>query len=200
MILVIPDADILRFIRRKFDDTEDIELFIGAALTWIVNQMARTTEAKKDVLKRKIPGSVLSYEPKFIWVRMMDCINGTSKTLRLRKLFNSTLDTVLSKKVGYFVLDVEQAMADVAYFDNSNKLNDYGHTVFWTEIDKQIEKFKKRQISLKPFSTMRSMQQGSHRHSEDQGLQRRTWFPRRGGRGRCHPSRNFYDNSPVSYK
>ena len=57
---MVPDSDILRYIWKSADthDFAELELFIDGALNWIVNQMTRASEAKKDALQRKKPGAV----------------------------------------------------------------------------------------------------------------------------------------------
>ena len=46
---------------------------------------------------------------------------------------------------------IDQAMNDTAFFDQHNKLNAYGCAEVWNEVDKQLEKFELRQITLKPI-------------------------------------------------
>ena len=134
----------------------------------------------KDSLRRKVAGSVISYEPKIIWVKMMGHLNGTSKSLRLRGTFNACLECLLAKKVGHFIMDVEQAMADVTFFDSDNKLNNYGRVQFWSDLDKQIEKFEKRIITLKPFTPRQRSFPTSAAGSSRPPHHGRRWF-RRGG-------------------
>ena len=148
IILAIPDADLLRFICCSTDsDYQNINLFIEGALTWVINQMARAIKAKKDNIRRRRPGVVLPYEPKIIWVNMMDRLNGTSCTLGV---FNDSLKLILTGRPGHFLLNIDQAMNDTTFFDAHNKLNAYGCAEFWNDIDKQVERFEMRQITLKP--------------------------------------------------
>ena len=60
----------------------------------------------------------------------MDHINRSSKTLNLCNRFNSLLESILAKKAGHFLIDVDDAMCDAAYFDGDNCLTDYGHMQF----------------------------------------------------------------------
>ena len=73
LILVISDGDIIQFVR-KIADTDHVELFVDSALKWIINQMTRAIDTAKDNIQRHKPGAVLSYEPKIIWIKMMDKI------------------------------------------------------------------------------------------------------------------------------
>ena len=46
LIIVVPDADILHYVRKFAAENDDVQLFIEGALNWIINQMACTVEAK----------------------------------------------------------------------------------------------------------------------------------------------------------
>ena len=54
IILVIPDADLMKFIKKSADhDYENMQMFIEGALNWVMNQMTRAVDAKKDNLHRR---------------------------------------------------------------------------------------------------------------------------------------------------
>ena len=189
LILIIPNSDIVRYVRRLVDpDFEDMTLFLDATLKWVINQMARAVDAVKDHLQRRKPRAVLSYEPKMIWIKMMDkiilgCNRG--KSLAFRKLFNDSLENVLSGCTEHFIMDIDQEMNDASYLDTDNQLNDYGRIQFWTSIDKQIERFEKRLIPLKPFKQGQvkkgNFTQGEFKRGKsNRGRGRGFWNSRRG--------------------
>ena len=108
----------------------------------------------------------------------MDRINGTNRTLKLRKLFNECLNEVLLGRPGHFIMNINQAMNDTSFFDKDNKLNAYGCAEFWNEIDKQTEKFELRQLSLKPVQHSGGVIRNFNRP-------RRSWNRRFRGRRGC---------------
>ena len=112
--------------------------------------MVRATDAKKDDLKRKKPGSVIPTEPKFIWVKMLNRVNGRSDFLALRSKFNDVLEEVLAQKDQHYIIDLVQVMADHSYFDMNNFINGEGAKRFWIEIDKTLENFDMKKTTLKP--------------------------------------------------
>ena len=183
-IVLVPDSDILRFARRQAEDmannANNANMFIEGALKWVMNQLSRATEAKKDEIQRRKPEAVLSYEPKMLWVKMMDCLNGSNKTIRLRSEYNEVSEEMIANKPGHFIIDVNQAMLDVLYFDASNKINDYGRVKFWTEIDQMIEKFERRLITLKPnrpgFRTNFAQRRGFRGRFREHGCNRADLF------------------------
>ena len=146
IILFIPDLDIIRYICRTVTvldaDLSDLHLFVEGALNWIINQVAWAIDAAKDNLQRRKPGAILSYEPKMVWVKMMDRIGtgSRSKSLALRNIFNTTLGDKLSGRTGHFIIDIDQAMDDASFFDADNHLNEYGRHHFWLALDKIIGK------------------------------------------------------------
>ena len=81
----------------------------------------------------------------------MDRLKGRSGLHKLRQDYNNTLMEVLDGRLGHFYLNTDHAMGDTAFFGSDNTLNSYGCAEFWTEVDKQIEKFEARKINLKPF-------------------------------------------------
>ena len=147
IILIVPDSDLLRYI--DYDDHGIKEVTKGA-VEWITTQIVRAVDAKKDFLMRRKPGAVIASEPKIIWVKMIDRVNGRSSLLALRSKYNEAMEDVLSNNKNHYVMDINAEIADTTYLDQFNQLNDYGKTQYWVEIDKQIELFEKRKITLKP--------------------------------------------------
>ena len=78
-------------------------------------------------------------------------------------------------------MDVDQAMNDASYVDIDNQLNAFGLVQFWSMVDKQIEKFEKRQLALKPrgYHQQSNLQCGKNfnRRFKTQNRKCRTWSP-----------------------
>ena len=148
-IIIIPDDDILKFIDHNSDGIEKV---VNTVINWINNNMIRAIECKREDLRSRKSGAVVSYEPKIIWVHMINRLAGTSGLSSLRSKYNETLENQLSTKNNHFFMKVIAAMMDKNLFDSSNKLNHfYGRVCFWNEVDKQLELFDKRKLSLRPI-------------------------------------------------
>ena len=158
LILMIPDWDIIRFVHKYikseniYEDAE-IELAIKKALQLLVNQLDRATDTEKDNMVRKKPGLVVSHQPRFIWLKMINRVNGNGKgnILSFRPVFNADLENILSDRTtDHLIADLSQAMMDASLFDRHNNLNAFGRVKFWEELDKLLEKYDKRAVHLKP--------------------------------------------------
>ena len=147
IIMVIPDWDILKFLDHK---TFGIKMIAEDAVGWIITQMNRAIESKKDTMRRRKPGSVVTGQPKVIWVTMMNRMNAPCKMLAHRMKFNDAVEKHLAIHMNYYILDVAPAMMDSSYFDPRNRINSYGKAQFWLEIDQQLELFDKQKLSLRP--------------------------------------------------
>ena len=149
VVLMMIDDDILKEISASHDD-HGIKVIIKGALTWILNQISRAVEAKIDFLERRKPGAVTANEPKIIWTSMMNRMRGRSRVLAHRSKYNDVLIEVLAQRKNHFIIDINENMADISFFDAKNKLNSYGRHNFWIQIDTQLEKFDKGAVTLTP--------------------------------------------------
>ena len=150
IIIVIPDWDILKFV----DKTQygfGTKTMVESALTWIVEQMERAIDAKKDNLRRRRPGSIISNEPKVIWVKMLSRLNMRDNTLAFRATFNKALESTLAAKLNHYIIDPNENMFEKYYFDSNKNITAAGIQHLWNEIDQQVELFEKRKLSLKPL-------------------------------------------------
>ena len=139
--------DILRFL----DHYEyGISVLSGKCINWVVTNMERAIESRKEQLKRQKPGAVVPSEPKFIWVKMFNKVNGQSKMLAVRKRYNNVLEDILATRKHHYIMDVNEVMAKTDNFTSNNFINVRGKETFWREIDRQLELFDMQCLSLKP--------------------------------------------------
>ena len=114
------------------------------------------------------PGAVSSKDPKFIWVKMLDCPNGFEQVLAARDIFNNVLHDLVASSENHFLLDVTRSMIFPENFTLRNEVNYDGKIRFWTELDSILQQFDFNKISLKPahHSGQKSLQcgvQSTHR-------------------------------------
>ena len=69
--------------------------------------------------------------------------------------FNTALDEVLAHQEDHYILDVNEVLIDISYFNNE-KLNGFGKVKFWREIDHQLELFDYKRISLLPSALQKA--------------------------------------------
>ena len=146
MIIVVPDWDILKFIDHY---SYGITNLSGKCLDWLLRNMERAIESRKEQLRRRRAGAVQPNEPKIIWVTMINRPQ-PQKILAVRRKFNSTLENLLVNRRYHYILDISDTVLEGHNFTYNNLLNTRGEQVFWSEIDDKIEKFDLHKESLHP--------------------------------------------------
>ena len=95
-IVVVPETDILQFVNFSQQGTRYV---CREAISWIVAQMARAIDAKKDQLLRKKAGAVIANEPKIVWVKAVKNMNLDTQSIKQINKFNSMLEDVLAEPI-----------------------------------------------------------------------------------------------------
>ena len=140
-LLIIPDWDLLRFlIQSTISAGMGIHQMITDILSWIVTNLARAIQSKKDSLLHRRQGAVIEGEPKIVWVKMLNRHAEYNCILTFRTRFNNILEQLLANRKHHLIMSVE--MEDTNYFAPCNLLNAEGKTKFWRDIDQQIEKYE----------------------------------------------------------
>ena len=101
----------------------------------------RAIEAKKDQLYKIKPGSVITSEPKIIWMKMLQRMRSFEKILTVRAKYNSVLESALAERKYHYIIDPNLILRDAAYFTRINQLNGDGSILFWKELDECIRLF-----------------------------------------------------------
>ena len=139
MLIFVPDWDLVKSIgfyktgaKRTFD----------AVIKWILRNVDRAIQSKKDSLSRKKPGAVIHSEPKIVWLKMIERVGGEyDQALTVRYTFNAALEDQLADRRRHYIIDVGKIMANPNLFSARNALNDDGKDTFWTKVDQQLEDF-----------------------------------------------------------
>ena len=134
-IVVVPDWDILRFINHF---TYGVEILVQESLDWMIDNMKKVIRDKKDQLFKIHNGSVVSTQPKIIWVKMLQRMRSYEKILTVRGKYNSVLKSTLAEESLHYIIDPNPILRDSAYFARDNHLNSDGSILFWKEIDECI--------------------------------------------------------------
>ena len=146
-ILMIPEWDILNYINHE---CYGVRTMSHAALFWIVNQICRAIEVKKDEFSQKKLGSIMAMEPRVFSLQIFN-LGFTPDDREIAFKFNSMLKEVLAEHDNHFLMNISECMdADEMYAEGSILLNDYGKNRMWLEINKLMELLDKDKISLRP--------------------------------------------------
>ena len=150
IIAIIPDWDILKYLNHNTFGIEDLSKSI---LLWMIKAMTKVLEVKKDRLFSLKPGALNPGEPKVIWAKMINRHKGYDDTLTVRRKFNTVLENLLVEYKHQFIMDLDYYLAEPAFFNANNMLNEDGMYIFWREFNHTIKKFEKDKKSLQPQLT-----------------------------------------------
>ena len=159
IIMVLLDWDLVKYIGFKHVHTK---IIFSEVLDWIINNMKRAVQSKRDHLMRKKAGAVTDNDPKIIWVKMINRFGDGNfkkndpmlRALSQKGKFNHVLEDRLTAEQAHYVMDVNMAVNDGKYFTAANQLNGDGRVAYWVEITEQIQLFDFRRITLKPLRKM----------------------------------------------
>ena len=107
---------------------------IERILKWMVINLIRVVERKKDAMFKICSGSIAPVEPKMIWVKMMKGMRGRNTVLSVHTRFNKILEEILSNHKLHYIIDMDSKINDPAYSSNINELNGDGCIAYWLEI------------------------------------------------------------------
>ena len=147
-MIIVADKELVEFIggNKKGDN-----LIIGMMLEWLIKQIEKAVDRKKNMMRELKPGSTSVCEPKFVRVKMMKGPwDGNYENLfEKRKLFNEILEEVLSSRRDSYIMNGDIYL-DRLHFNRLFDLTVTGREEFWKAVDDQIKKFDKQQLTLKP--------------------------------------------------
>ena len=154
-VIVIPDKNII-----EAADHCDFGVKKGLRnlIKWIMVQLHRYTESRREDLRDKKPGAV-GPKPRFIWVKMIDWQmlehhpdRSYTDVLGLRTKFNRTMENLLAESTVSNCSHIMQLayLSKSNHFTNLGELNFEGKRHFWKEIDYNFKKFDRGEIDLKP--------------------------------------------------
>ena len=144
-LVMILDRDIVDAVKMKNYGFSEIT---EKLLDWLVKQVDLVIERKKMAMRAIKMGAVSAFEPKIIWVKMLDKPRNPEFHC-LKKKFNSILEDVLASRMGHYILDPTMFIENSMY-SRFGELNNIGRLEFWRAIDVQLRDFDDRKTKLKP--------------------------------------------------
>ena len=148
MIIIMPHAEFLRMMNyHEFG----ISMMIGRCLEWFMRQIYRTVTMCHDSLKRKCLGAVLHYEPKIIWLKMVENTNQPMAPMEiLKSKYNAILDQVCQQEGEGFVLMPMDKPVLRYIFNRSDSMSHDGRIAFWRSFSAKIKDFDEQKDSDDP--------------------------------------------------
>ena len=102
-ILMVLDWDILKLINYYGYGISGI---IGRCLNWLISEIDRAIEGRKDHVRHKRPGAVLQNEPKILCVNVLDRpMSQPDRLFSARGKFNTILRDITRTKSNHHVID-----------------------------------------------------------------------------------------------
>ena len=146
IVIMVPEFDLLRFISFYEQGTSEV---MESILTWMVTNIQRAVQSRKDMLLHKNKGSVAPGQPNFVWVKVIDNFKSDKAALALRHKFNRALEKVIADKKSHFIMDVSEVVRDINLY-NKNGLNGDGRVQYWMAIDRRLKLFDVDPTNFKP--------------------------------------------------
>ena len=169
-IVVVPDWDLARYI--NYHDYDVHEIFTEV-IEWIIINMKRAVESKKDFLMKKKAGAIATGEPKFLRVKMISRYGqNPDRILGQKGRFNRVLEDLLADQDdSHHIMDVNVAINDSRFFTPNNQLNAAGEKRYWEELIEQLQLFDFNKLKLKPLRkegrNSDSFNRGCTQHRDD---------------------------------
>ena len=152
IVVFVPDWDLVKFINFYKPGAKDL---FATILDWIMRNVDRAVQSKRDSLHHHKPGSVVESEPKIIWSKMIERVGGEyERALTVHYRFNASLEDQLASRKQHYILDVGKVIVESHYFTARNHLNQDGKHKFWREVDHLIKQFESDKEILKPTRQM----------------------------------------------
>ena len=150
-ILIMLDTDIIQSVDTKFG----VKLTLCKILTWLMDEILRFINIRKEDIRSKKPGALASSaEPRIVWCSILQRPRNTNPEMhRIFKLVGKTNEIieqiVRSNDQCSHMLYVE-SIDQYVHFDYQGKLTGLGRTQFWKEIDAQMRKLERGETDLLP--------------------------------------------------
>ena len=150
-IVLVPDVDIIKYLKNAFDGQSTSAMVMGAAIHYIIRQMDIITDRRKQDLGSKRLGSLPSPGyPKFIWICMLKHPTSMRKgVFNLCGKFNSILEERLldGNLAAHCIMSIEVPPEEFYFAGN---LTSNGKATFWREVNQGLKKFHTGEITLHP--------------------------------------------------
>ena len=146
MVMIVPDKDLINHINFSSSGTTQI---VGIVMDWLIRQIERIIYQRKAEMHDKKMGSVVTGEPKIIWVKALEECHSSVVVENVQK-FNKVLESMLSTRRDTYFLDPSQHVDNTMFMKSSDSLVSSGKIHYWKSVDEQIKKFDHQEITLKP--------------------------------------------------
>ena len=148
-LVILPDKDLAEYIDKKSLDGAVSQL-LGKCTEWLIKEIEKAIDRKKNMLREDKPGSVVVSEPKIIYVRMINR-PGNDHLAKIRHKFNAILEDILASRRDTYIMDAGLYLDQSTFHKVSSiHLTSDGKTNYWRAVNENVKKFDKQELSLKP--------------------------------------------------
>ena len=133
LIVMVPDDDFISFLRKK----EDIEYLSGRMTDWLMTQIDRAIESKKEFLQAK---SKRNNFPHIIWIEAPNHIHFPNN--ELRDIFNNNLRLVGKTHPNVSVLQLKKIWETEntnLYLKEADRYTSKGLNKYWEAVDRLVK-------------------------------------------------------------
>ena len=149
LIIMMVDHEFINMLHHK---DFGISMMIGKCLHWLINEVDRAINKKKELLQQKKPGSITALEPKVIWMKMMEHPTSNKDMAIMQVKFNVILEQALRQSGKGFLIDASpDGKMQHRWFDYNGNMLHEGRIGFWQHISACIKKFNIEKTGLDPM-------------------------------------------------
>ena len=146
LLIMIPESDLLE--QLDFINSGKA-IMIGMCFDYLINNIMKAIQAKKESLWQARPGAVTANEPKVLWISLInrkgDVSDDYSSVVRIT---NEIIEEALTKHRNNFWLSLDNVFDEQYYFSSQGQLTGVGKVKFWRAVDQIVAQFDKYEISL----------------------------------------------------
>ena len=141
MICIFLETDFLKMM--KYQDF-GISMMIGHCLEWFFKQIMHIIDNRREDLKARWLGAVSHFEPKIIWVKMVEDREHRSSLSVLKEKFNAILEQVIHHaQEGFLINPIDKPMPRNMY-DVPGSMSHDGRITYWQAFSAKIKNFNEQ--------------------------------------------------------
>ena len=154
-IVILPGTEFFKSINHV---DYGVSLMIGKCIDWLILNIERMIHTRKLDLQQKGLGAVDQFEPKIIWLKMLNA--GDKAKLPLVAKFNAILEQSLLRAGSGFVMDLMPFHR--MHWDRNGMLTHDGRIEYWRHVSRVVNGFDHQEegFDLLPKNNFHSSEHG----------------------------------------
>ena len=137
-LVVVPDVEFLAMMNYT---GFGISAMLGRCLHWLMKQIDRVIDTRREALAHRKPGAVFTSEPYVMWIKMLET-PGHDKYAMVRSKFNVILEQAMEQsKYSHVLHSSDRDEIQRHLFNMNGNITHDGRIAYWNFISCQIQKF-----------------------------------------------------------